>query len=121
LDRSEWVEKNGLTGGQTKDQKYLHPNISFHKQKNIYRIEVCEKVATVGPSIQLVASTIIDKVTPMNNLRTVIDFQRHPIDDLNSYAQGCRGELQKKFNTYFEQLSDKRSFGKTATRGPDAT
>ena len=31
----------------------------------------------------------------MNNLRTVIDFQHHPIDDLNSYAQSCRSELQK--------------------------
>ncbi len=31
----------------------------------------------------------------MNNLRTVIDFQHHSIDDLNSYAQSCRSELQK--------------------------
>ena len=33
----------------------------------------------------------------MNNLRTIIDFQRHPIDDLNSYARHCRSELQKNF------------------------
>jgi len=31
----------------------------------------------------------------MNNLRTIIDFQRHPIDDLNSYTQRCGSELQK--------------------------
>ncbi len=31
----------------------------------------------------------------MNNLRNIIDFQRHPIDDFNSYARHCRSELQK--------------------------
>ena len=31
----------------------------------------------------------------MNNLRRIIDFQLHPIDDLNSYAKRCRSLLQK--------------------------
>ena len=31
----------------------------------------------------------------MHDLQEVIDFQLHPIDDLNSYAKRCRSELQK--------------------------
>ena len=31
----------------------------------------------------------------MNNLQTIIDFQRHPINDSNSYVRHCRSELKK--------------------------
>ena len=31
----------------------------------------------------------------MNDLQDIIDFQLHPIDDLNFYAKRCRSELQK--------------------------
>ena len=40
-------------------------------------------------------SKILDKATLVNNLRTVIDFQHHPIGDFNSYTRHCRSELQK--------------------------
>ena len=31
----------------------------------------------------------------MNDLRSIIDFQLHPIDDLKSYTKRCRSEFQK--------------------------
>ncbi len=38
---------------------------------------------------------MVDQVTCMDNWQDIIDVQRHPIDDINSYAVRCRSELQK--------------------------
>ena len=38
---------------------------------------------------------MVDQVTCMDNWQGIIDVQRHPIDDIKSYAVRCRSELQK--------------------------
>ena len=52
---------------------------------------------------------MVDQVACMDHWQDIVDTQRHPIEDLDSYAVRCRSELQKNSILILERFLTKKA------------